>query len=380
MAEPNGAPTLPEVREGGPERVAAPEERARPERQRKVLIGLLAVIAIVLAAAALQATYVVTMPIVFAFFLTLLMHPVQVWLEDRLPAGLRWLGLVLTMALIVAIVALIGGGLWLSIVLVAEEAPRYADRLQEMWGDATGWLEQQGLPVPEPGEDGMFAAAAQYLAAAVLSVWMVVGYMVLIFFFVLLMLIEASAWRRKTRAALTNQRTAVVLDTVDSIATKVRHFLLVKTVTSAASAIFAGVWLWLMGVDFALVWAMLTFLLNYIPNVGSVIAVIPPALVALVQFGPWWALFIVASLAVGEQFLGNYLDPKLQGRTLHISPLVVLISVVFWGWLWGAVGALLAVPITATIIIVCEHVPALRPVVVMLGGADEEAALADADA
>lgn len=341
-------------------------------RHARIIIALLGVIVVVLVGAALKATYLVTMPVVFAFFLALLMHPVQRWLEEHLPQKLGWLSLVLTMALIVGAVALVGGGVWLSVTIVAEQAPEYADRLQGMATAFADWLRSRGLPVPQVGgDDGMLVNAAQVLAGAVLSLWTVVGIMVLIFFFALLMLIESSSWRRKTRSALADSRTAAVLDTVDVIAAKVRGYLLMRTVTSALSAVFAGIWLTVMGVDFALVWAMLTFVLNYVPNVGSIIAVIPPTLVALLQLGPGWALVTIGGLTVGEQIIGNYIDPRLQGRTLDVSPLVVLIAVIFWGWIWGAAGAVLAVPITVTLIIVCAQVPALRPIAQLLAGSAE---------
>ena len=145
-----------------------------------------------------------------------------------------------------------------------------------------------------------------------------------------------------------------------------------RIVVSLLNGVVSGLWLWLMGVDFALFWGVLIFLLNYVPNIGSVIAAIPPTLLAFVQLGFPWAAFVVAGLTVIDQVIGNYLDPRLMGRTLNVSSLIVLLSVIFWSWIWGIVGALLAVPLTVTIILTCAHVPALQPIAVLLGGDVED--------
>ena len=142
----------------------------------------------------------------------------------------------------------------------------------------------------------------------------------------------------------------------------------------------AFVWLLVLGVDFAFLWGVLTLLLNYVPNVGPLVAGVLPAPLALIQHGWLWALLVVAGLAVTEQVIGNYVDPKLQGKSLDISPLVVLLSVIFWGRVWGVAGAVLAVPLTATVVIACAHIPALRPVALLLSrSADERTLEAETD-
>ncbi len=131
------------------------------------------------------------------------------------------------------------------------------------------------------------------------------------------------------------------------------------------------VWLVLVvaKVDFPMTWAVFTFLLNFIPTVGSVIATVPPVLVALVQFYPgfWPAAIVLILLLAIQQTMGSFIEPKLMGNSLNLSPVVILLSLVFWGWLWGIVGALLSVPIAAAIKIVCENIDALKPVSVLMG-------------
>ena len=104
-----------------------------------------------------------------------------------------------------------------------------------------------------------------------------------------------------------------------------------------------------------MVWALLTFALNYIPNLGSIVAVMPPSLMALVQHGPIRGLITLGGLAVIEQVIGNYVDPRMQGRRLQVSPVVVLVALVFWTWMWGVPVALLAVPMTVTLLAAAAH-------------------------
>jgi predicted PurR-regulated permease PerM len=122
-----------------------------------------------------------------------------------------------------------------------------------------------------------------------------------------------------------------------------------------------------MGLDFAFVWGVLAFLLNYIPTIGSAVAVIPPTLFSLVQFDSLGRpLAVLLGMVLLQIVFGNYVDPLIEGRLLALSPMVVLASVVFWGWVWGVPGALLGVPITIGIVIAADHFPKTRWIARML--------------
>jgi predicted PurR-regulated permease PerM len=353
-----------------------PARTPRHDPSRRAVVGLLAVIAIVLVAAALRAAAAVMMPLAFAFFVAVLVHPVEASLAARLPTRLQWLGLVLSMLLVVSALALAVGLIWLTLPPVMERAPDYLDQFQDRFGALRTWAGQHGLSLP-PDFDlngTLIRNGAQSLLWGLSSAGEVLVFLALVFFFTLLMLIEASTWRRKTEAALRRQQTAAVLETVAAIAQKVRWFVLIRTLVSLLAALAQGAWLWLMGVDFAPFWAVLIFFLNYLPNIGSIIVVTLATLLAFVQFGPGWAGVVAAGLIAIDQVLGNFLGPRLQGRSLDVSALVVLLAVIFWAWLWGIAGALLAVPLTATIIVVCAHVRALEPVAVLLGGGSDDRA------
>jgi AI-2 transport protein TqsA len=336
----------------------------------KIVVGLLSVMAVILSAGALKASAVVTMPLAFAFFVAILVHPIERSLAAHLPDSLQWLGVACAMLAVVGALALAVALLSFTIAPVLERAPQYADDLHRQWESLRTWASGHGLALPRSFrlQDMLGSNGVTSVVSGLTSAWEVLAFMLLVFFFTLLMLIEASAWRRKTAVALPGRQTAAVIETVQAVAHKVRRFLLIRTVLGAIAAVAVTAWLWLTGVDFAPFWGVLFFLLNYLPNVGSIIAGIPPTLLAFVQFGPGWALLVAGGLLAMEQVSGNFLDPHLQGRTLNVSSLVVLLSVILWGWIWGVPGALIAVPLTVTMILICAKFAMLRPIAVLLSG------------
>ena len=357
------------------EQAPAAEEREAPpaaptRRGNGTIVALLAVIAVILAAGALRATTLVTMPLAFAFFVAVVMYPLEQALADRLPRRLQWLAVLLTMLLIVSVAAAAVALISLALVPVTTRAPGYVDMLQQQIDGLRSWTSAHGVALPADFDlaGTVMSSGAQSVIWGLTSAGEVLVFLLLVFFFTLLMLAEASAWRRKTQAALRGRHTAAVLDTVGEIAHKVRRFFMVRSFVSLIAALTQGGWLWLMGVDFAPFWAVLIFFLNYLPNLGSIVVGTLATLLAFVQYGPGWAALVAVGLTGIDQLLGNFLDPKLQGRSLNVSSLVVLIAVIFWGWMWGMGGALLAVPLTVTIILACAHVPALEPIAVLLSG------------
>lgn len=163
------------------------------------------------------------------------------------------------------------------------------------------------------------------------------------------------------------ERAENVGEIVASIRRSVHHYMLVKTGVSALTGLVVYVILRLFGLDFAETLAILTFLLNFIPNVGTIIATALPVLIALVQFESWPPVIALLVVVGTVQFLlGNILDPMLMGRTLQMSSFAIVLSLTLWSAMWGVVGMFLAVPIMAMVMIVCVHVPALRPFAVLL--------------
>lgn len=190
----------------------------------------------------------------------------------------------------------------------------------------------------------------------------------LVILFVVFLLLEQTAFPKKIAALRLSQERKDQLQVIfREINSAARSYIAVKTFVSFLTAFFSYILLWFVGVDFALFWAFLLFILNYIPTAGSIIATIFPAFLALVQFEGFNSFLIVAiGITIIQVAIGSFLEPRIMGDSLNISPLVVVISLVLWGLLWGIVGMLLCVPITIILIIIFAQFPSTRPVAVFL--------------
>lgn len=334
-----------------------------------VLVAIIALIAITWL---LRQTYAVTMPIAAAIIITMLVHLLHDWLRQRLSARLRWSATPLTLvAILLALLVSVGAIAW-AVSLLASKVPQYAEQLQQSWMQLASWAKARGVPLNELAAGSLRNRAMNWLTQGVYFFWSALAGLVLVLFFVLLMLLEVRRWQEKVNTALKDSWAAATLDTVATVSHQLRQYLFVRTMMGLATAVLEGLWLWLVGVDLALVWAMVFFFLNYIPTIGSAVAAIPPTLIALVTLGPGWALVAIAGIFVIEQVMGNFVDPRWVGHKLSISPLVVLIAILFWGWVWGIVGAILAVPMTAILIIAAAHVPSLRSIALLLSRTSSE--------
>ncbi len=155
---------------------------------------------------------------------------------------------------------------------------------------------------------------------------------------------------------LENQKKGTIEETFKDITSKVQKYISTKFLLSLLTGSLVGVILWIFGVDFVIVWAVLTFLLNFIPNIGSALAVIFPTLMALVQFESFGYTIIIAAIIVAVQnIIGNLLEPKILGDQLGLNPLVILLSLLLWGYIWGIMGMFLSVPLTAVLNIIISN-------------------------
>lgn len=334
----------------------------------RTVTAILSLILAILMVWFLRETYFLTMPLAMGFFLAVLVRPAHAWLLDHLHSRLKWLAMPASAALVVLAVAAGAAMVYIAIIMVADEAPAYAAKFQQYWQAFAAWGQRHDLPISRSmlHTEGIRSRLLAVATTIVSSLWNWLGLLAFTFFYLILMLLEAKAWQEKAAGAFNGAQSAALLDTVRTVSTKMRQFMLVQTGVSLFSAVVNGLALWALGIDFAFVWAMLFFVLNYIPNIGSFIAAVPAVLVAFLQHGVTWGLLTAGVLLVLEQVTGNLLAPRLQGRSLRVSSLVLLFSVIFWGWVWGAAGAVLAVPITVTLVIVCAHVPSLKPLARML--------------
>ena len=155
---------------------------------------------------------------------------------------------------------------------------------------------------------------------------------------------------------MTIQREIKLKQTFKDITEQVQKYIVTKFLISLITGVIMGLILWFFGVDFFIVWAAFAVILNFIPNIGSVIAVFMPVLMALIQFGSFsYALLVAAVIIVIQNIIGNIIEPKIVGNRLGLNPLVILISLLLWGYLWGIVGMFLSVPLTAVLKIVISN-------------------------
>jgi predicted PurR-regulated permease PerM len=337
----------------------------------------LAILTAVAAVYALKLSSAVTLPLAFALFLIALLWPLQSGLERRLP---RTAAFVTTVLVLFVALGLFG---WI-LAACAEEAidrwPRYEPRFEELkrtWGarleglglagGGAGAQQGEGAPGGSAGVAGRGAkAAVAFVEGGLLTLALAV-----------LGLLEVRSFRDKLVSAFGGSAGGRLADSARQASSRFGRYFATRTVLGAIQGVATALFAWAVGLDLALVWGVTSALLNYVPTIGSALAVIPPALFALVQFPtPGKALMVAGGLAAVQIVLGNYVDPRIQGRRLSLSPFVVLLAVSFWGWVWGPGGALIAVPIVIALVILGQEFDALRPAAVLLSGEsdDEEGA------
>ena len=196
-------------------------------------------------------------------------------------------------------------------------------------------------------------------------------------FFLLLILSDADAMARRVRTHQGRRAAEKYIEATTAIGQKVRAFLLMRSLAGLISGAATIALLFALGVDYAVLWGLLGFMLNFIPNLGSLIAAGPPILVATLQHGPTRGLAVAGGLFLLEQIVGNFIDPRLQGHKLRLSPVAVLVVVVFGSWLWGIGGTLLAVPCLILVLVTMEQIPALAPLAGLIREDGDSAPLID---
>jgi predicted PurR-regulated permease PerM len=290
----------------------------------------------------------VTMPLAFALFFAVLFEPVRRRLADVMPQAAA---VGLTFLLAVAVLALFGWAVYAAADQAVTGLQDYGDEFERLRGRVQAFLADAGLGGSAGGgaADGAIRGVARTLVG---DVWSVLGYTVLVYALLALALSEVPAWGHKLRTRFDHPIPGDVLDTTGRIAGQVRRFVVVQAFTSVLTGVLTGLFCWLVGVDLAFTWGLLAGVLNFVPTVGSIAAVVPPTAFALFQFGLGWEPAVVLlGLAAIQLVLGAYVDPKLQGRYLELSAFVVLVAITFWAWVWGIPGAFIAVPLTAAVVV-----------------------------
>ncbi len=322
--------------------------------------------AVVVVIYGMQMMSVLLVPFLIAAFLALITVRPMLWLQaHRVPSILAALIIVTMLMLILATVGVILGT---SIADFTAALPSYQARLDVIIDGVFDFIVRN-LNVDESIEsigDMVDPGWAMGLVAGLLnSLREVLTNTFLIIFTMIFILLEASTAKTKFTAAFGTSPDT--LDNVREFMQNLGRYLGIKTLVSMATGICAGVLTWSLGLDFPLLWAMLAFLLNYVPTIGSIIAAVPAVLLALVQIGPGAAGATALGFIGINVVFGNFLEPRLMGYGVGISPLVVFVGLVAWGWIFGPVGMLLSVPLTMTLKMALESDDRTRWVAILLG-------------
>ena len=326
------------------------------------------IIAIILTIAALKLSQTILLPITISIFLALLLFPVIHWLEGKKVPTL--LSSLLSLGVVFIIMAIIGYLATVSFELLMAKKSFYEQRFQHLLSYAVGIIRGYGIPINQEIIRNQFDLSYifGFLGKGFLSVFTLLKYAILIFFTTLFILLESKIFKRKALEIFDTDNN--LLQSFQQISIEVQRYIFFKTMISFATGALVWLFLKIMGVDFPLIWGLITFLLNFIPSVGSIIATTPPVLMSLIQFeNPLQtAVIILIGLGVIQLVLGSYLDPRIMGQNLNISTLVVFLSMVFWGFIWGPVGMLLAVPLTVIVKVSLTHYKSTRNIAKMLEG------------
>ena len=307
-------------------------------------------------------------PLLLALFIAILIASPYSWLHGKgVP---RWLALLTVVLVFFGAVFLLGSLVGSSAQEFSARFPLYQQRLHDMTAELFAYLAQVGMPfsdaqVTEYFDPGKVMALAASLFSGIQNL---LANSVLIMITVVLILLEAPNIPDKWRAAHHDAHNAEqTLERFRAAAHNVNRYMAIKTMTSALTGALIALSLWLIGVDYPLLWGVMAFLLNFIPNIGSVIAAIPVVLLALVQIGFGAATMTALAYLVVNMIIGGALEPRMMGKGLGLSTLVVFVSLILWGWVLGVVGMLLSVPLTLAMKIALDSNQNTKWMAIMLG-------------
>lgn len=302
--------------------------------------------AIVIIIAGIYLAQSVIVLLIISIYLALLGASPVVWLiGKKIPSVIAVL---LVMFCMVMILLLIGAQIGTSFRSFSENLPLLQVQLKAQVKLFSSFLTTNGISVNE--EFFMEYINPDFImvltAALLTGLSSVLSDIILILLTVTFILLEVSSFPVKLRAILGNPHQA--FPQFKLFVKDMKRYMIIKTILSLITGFLIGLWLFLLGIDYPLLWGFIAFLLNYIPNLGSIIAAIPATILSLIQFGFGKAILVLAGYVLVNFIIGNLMEPRLMGRKLGLSTLVIFISLIFWGNLLGIVGAILCIPLTIT--------------------------------
>lgn len=342
-------------------------------RSSNTVVTIAAVVIIIFG---MQFAKVLLVPFLLAVFFALITIRPTLWLQSKgVPSVLAALLVVIALMFFLIVVGSLVGT---SIAAFTAAIPSYQEQLNVLVQsvfDFIGRYVESDISTDsireliDPGRAmGMAATLLNALRGVLTNTFLILFTMVFI-------LLEASSFQTKVMAAF--GRSTDTFQRAGYFLRNLGRYLGIKTLTSMATGLTVGVMTTMLGLDFPLLWGMLAFLLNYIPTIGSIIAAVPAVLLALIQLGPAQAMSIAIGFLAVNTVFGNIIEPRLMGYGVGISPLIVFVGLVFWGWVFGPVGMLLSVPLTMTLKLALESSENTQWIAILIGSErDAEYAIA----
>lgn len=300
-----------------------------------------------------------------AFFISIVFAQPILWLQKKkVPQGLA-----ITLVFLLIIFVFVGFGELISNSLstFSENAPVYEQNLTDMGVAVMEFLKTYGINFSLGKLTDIFdpSKVMNFTAGALGQLGGIMGNAFTIFFLVLFLLLELDSFSSKAKAIAIS--TNVSISYFNTIGVSIRNYLSIKTITSLLTGAIVWIALAIIGLDYAIIWALIAFLLNYIPNIGSIIAAVPAVLFSLIQLGFMGGLWTSIVFVVANMVVGNVVEPKMMGKGMGLSTFIVFASLLFWGFILGTVGMFLSVPLTMAMKIMMEQSPNTKWMAVILG-------------
>lgn len=331
-------------------------------RLSSVFLGFLSVLA---AGAVLHLTAGVVVPLVAAVLFAFVLSPAVEFLTRRVKIP-RAAAILIVILLVMGFIFLIGLFFYSSLIVLYRQVPKYTGKFILIIEHS---LDRFNLPVDVLSQIPWARTVSSSLFAFTRQFMDFLSALVLMVLFLVFLLLERPQIRPKMVDAFQRDTTKRISRIYAHIAEQIGKFLSGKLLISSVTGFFVWFVFWILGIDFAFVWGVLTFFFNFIPSIGSIIITIVTGLFAVLQFYPSWNEPVIAIIlmTIFQQVMGNLVEPRLLGDMLNLSPVVIIFSLLVWGWIWGVVGMFIAVPMTVAVKIVCENIPFLKPVAILMG-------------
>lgn len=333
--------------------------------------ALLACAAFVIVVAGMKAAAVLVVPFLLAGFLAIICAPPLYWMKRKgVPSVVSILilmaGVIVAQVILVTLVSS-------SIADFSQNLPFYQERLVALMSGSLKLLSNYGIQVEADKLTELFnpARVLRLVANTLNGLGGVLTNTFFVFLTFIFILSEAAGFPNKLRALSSDGNGD--LSKYTEITDGVNRYLGIKTLTSMATGVIITIWLMIQGVDYPVMWGVFAFLLNYIPNIGSIIAAVPAVLLALIQLGPVSALVSALGFFLVNTIIGSGVEPRLMGQGIGLSTLIVFLSLAFWGWVLGPVGMLLSVPLTMAVKIALGGSESTQWISVLLGSNREAA-------